>query len=561
MNFREAILCSPDPTKSSQFNRNRELFLIMQLTLIISSAVGEILVQYVDRSASIEIELIILLMFPFFILYLIGKIRYSQNLPNVFILTTNLLIYVSYWASDFETSFLYFLLVPVALTTLFLDIKEIIIISIINAFVLIPLLMFHPDIEVSEIPIDVYALYIIIISILLATLYNKAGISKDFDKERQQHMQQLMETQNMETVGHLVGNISHDYNNILMIIYSNGEWLLQQYSNDKKLMSSLNIIKNASEKAQVLINRLLLVSEKRTTSRQIFEVNHLILETEELLQRILDKNVTLKVDLMGNEAFVEGDPNLLEQALINLIINAHESIDGEGIIHLIINQFQKSKDEKFITIIVRDTGKGIDHTINDKIFDPFFTTKQAGTGLGLSIIQDIIEKFGGYLEYSNILEGGTEFKLFIPSVESSPAIDINEDESKADKIIKLIRENKKINFLIVDDDEYVKTAIVRNLKIGNNNVYAFSNGFNALDHFKEFYQQIDILLVDVIMPEMSGLKFVEKALKIKPTAKIIFISGFTQNSIEHLINNQTIFYLSKPFSISDLNAMIMSIHI
>lgn len=367
----------------------------------------------------------------------------------------------------------------------------------------------------------------------------------------------LRHSQKMEAVGKLAGGIAHDFNNLLTIIRGYTELLLMSEQKNEAVLKKLKLIDKASHRAANLTGKLLAFSRKQVLSPIVLDVNVLIKGLHEMLKRLIDDDISIHCRMAKETWNIKADPNQFEQVIINLIVNARDAMPTGGEINIQTENLTLTKaipvDENelspgdYVVITVQDNGEGIPVEIHDKVFEPFFTTKDVGkgTGLGLATVYGIITQSGGNILLTSSLGIGTEFRIFLPRA-LDPVTRINKKT-----VPQQIETAHPI--LVVEDDPKVRALVVETLASNGYTVFEAENGEDALRVFKNNMDTIELILTDVIMPQMNGYEFTTEARRLKKEVKILFMSGYTDDIIisrgllAHNIN-----LIHKPFTLSDL---------
>lgn len=352
------------------------------------------------------------------------------------------------------------------------------------------------------------------------------------DKKRLQ--EQLLQSQKMESIGSLAGGIAHNFNNLLTSILGNAE-LLEEYRHlDTKLAKRTKNIENSAKKAGALVSKLL--SFARQDTHEVTPLNLNIMIREVLLfEGVLGKKIKLESELNNNLPTVEGDRNQLEQVIVNLIVNARDAMPDGGLITITSTMVDVEKDAldvpayikpgHYVLLTVTDTGRGIKENIINRVFEPFFTTKERGkgTGLGLATVYGIVKDHKGYITVQSKVDKGTIFYVYLP-VSGKPV----QETIKPDPVNIYGQEN----ILVVDDEEDVLDYIKDSLEIHGYQVIATNNPLEAVDLFKELADEVDLVITDIIMPQMEGKDLIRHFRAIKPDTKIIAISGYSNEPIK-----------------------------
>jgi len=369
--------------------------------------------------------------------------------------------------------------------------------------------------------------------------------------EKKKIQEQLMHSQKMESVGALAGGIAHNFNNILTAILGYSELLLEFSELDDTSKQRVRNIESAARKAGVMVSKLLSFSRRDSHEVLPLNLNDVVNDSVKLFEGVLDKRIGLKINLCENMHIIEGDPNQLEQVLMNLMVNARDAMPDGGLITIktgvieigrngFINTSAYIKAGKYILMSVSDTGCGIPAEIRDRIFDPFFTTKEKGkgTGLGLASVYGIVKDHKGYISVQSEVEKGTTFDIYLPVSE---------------RIVPLLVTPKTFSIegsesiLLIDDDKDVMNLIRDMLESHGYTVMPFNNPLTAVDIFKNQSSRIQLVITDIMMPLMEGGELIKSLRQVRPDIKIIAISGYTDTNI---INNKEIIvdaFMKKPF--------------
>lgn len=404
-----------------------------------------------------------------------------------------------------------------------------------------------------------------------------AVIRIDNITELEKKEDQLRQAQKMEIVGNLAGGIAHDFNNVLGGIVGNIsllEFSMEMGELDKDdLQDKINIIKQASSRATDMVKHLLTLSRKQELSLMPVDLNLSIKHIVKFSRNTLDKSIDIEASYYNKgEALIMGNPTHIEQVLLNMCINAAHSMtimrkEGEqagGIIRIGVSSFYVDehilkhhpgvKEGNYWLIKVKDTGVGIEPEALKRIFDPFFTTKEnnKGSGLGLTMSYNIIKQLNGFIEVYSELGVGTTFSIFIPQLKKDVAVD------SAAKSMKLIKGSGTI--LLVDDEEIIRSTVSGMLKSLGYDVIIAEDGEIGVEKFKEHHEKIDLVLLDMVMPNMSGKEAYIEMKKIKPDLKVLMSSGFIQDSrIQDSISLGISGFIQKPFPMNELGKKINEI--
>jgi signal transduction histidine kinase/CheY-like chemotaxis protein len=371
--------------------------------------------------------------------------------------------------------------------------------------------------------------------------------------------EQLIQASKMEAIGQLAGGVAHDFNNILMAISGNSGFILNHKNLDSSIREDAEEIKKAAARAAALTRQLLAFSRKQILEPKIINLNDLIQEMVKMLERLMSEDVQLNFIPTHNLHSIKIDPGQMEQVIMNLAVNASDSMPQGG--SLTIETKNANLDEGYaanhsdvhpgqhVMLVISDTGHGMDKDIQKRIFDPFYTTKERGkgTGMGLSTVYGIVKQCGGNIWVYSEIGKGTTFKIYFPSVdqpEPSTFQDAKKEESK---------NHGNETILIVEDDEMVRKLSSRALKDFGYTVLEARNGLKALQICEDYQEHIDLVLTDVIMPQMNGPELAKQLSVRFPKIKVIYMSGYTDNAIAHHgILEEGIAFLNKPASPDEL---------
>ncbi len=382
------------------------------------------------------------------------------------------------------------------------------------------------------------------------------------EEEKRTLKQQLTQAQKMETIGRLAGGVAHDFNNILTGITGNIALALMEVDPDDPLFELLQEVYDSSERAADLTRQLLTFSRKQIVSERVVNINHVIENLRRMLVRIIGEDIKLATDLKKPLGRIKADPSQLEQIILNIAVNARDAMPGGGqlTIHTSDIKFDEefcrnhagAKSGHYVMLSIRDTGCGMEEEIKGKIFEPFFTTKPngRGTGLGLATTYSIVKQHRGYIEVFSLVDVGTTFKIYLPSV-TDPAESVRDKQSNEN----LPTGDEMI--LLVEDEKIVREMTTRMLERFGYHVLVAKNGKDALGVAEENGYEMDLLLTDVVMPEMNGKDLADRLRSIKSDLKILFASGYTDDIISrHGILYKGTNFLPKPYSPSELANII-----
>ncbi|NTF31696.1 cell cycle histidine kinase CckA [Rhizobium skierniewicense] len=388
---------------------------------------------------------------------------------------------------------------------------------------------------------------------------------------------QMAQTQKMNAVGTLAGGIAHDFNNVLTAILLSSDHLLLQARPADASFADLMEIKRNANRAAVLVRQLLAFSRKQTMRPAVLNLTDVIGDLRMLVDRLISgTNVKLDVDYGRDLWPVKTDLSQFEQVLINLCVNARDAMPQGGKIKIITRNMTADDivalgradlpTEDLVMIEVADTGTGIPPEIMDKIFEPFFTTKEVGkgTGLGLSMVYGIVKQSGGYIYPDSDVGKGTAFRIFLPrhivevvaplegeALREAVAAAAAKDAAAKDEPLDLT--GKSAVVLLVEDEEAVRRGGKRMLETRGYTVHEAGSGTEALEVLEELEGKVDIVVSDVVMPEMDGPSLLRELRKSYPDMKFIFVSGYAEDAFaKNLPADAKFGFLPKPFSLKQL---------
>ena len=381
---------------------------------------------------------------------------------------------------------------------------------------------------------------------------------KEEEKQREKLQGQLVEAQKLESIGRLAGGIAHDFNNLLTVIQSYTDMVLESIPAEDPNREDMLEVQNAGKRAAALTRQLLAFSRKQVFQPVLLDLNKVVENIEKMLRRILGEDIKLDKALDADLGVVMADPGQIEQVIMNLAVNARDAMPEGGKLTIetanveldakYVSRHMNVEEGSYVMLAVTDSGCGMDALTRSSIFEPFFTTKPKGrgTGLGLSTVYGIVKQSGGDIWVYSEMGKGTTFKIYLPR-ENGAAESTEQKHTTSTPAIG----NETI--LVVEDDSSVRKLTEIILTGGGYTVLTAATGAKALKTCQDYQGEIDLVLTDVVMPEMSGHTMVERLLTDRPEIKVLYMSGYTDNAIVHhgVLEAGTNF-IGKPYTVEDL---------
>jgi|GEM_PF-689348 len=387
------------------------------------------------------------------------------------------------------------------------------------------------------------------------------GVYQDIT-ERKRLEQQLLQAQKVEALGRLAGGIAHDFNNLLTIIRGNAD-LLRAYLGDQAVPSPpileyLDDLRLATDRAAALVRQLLMFSRQSNSQREIVDLNHVIRGLVGMFKRLLGERIRLVTNLSAEPATVLADHSRVEQVIMNLVVNACDAMPEGGLLTLdtqVIPSGDQDPSSRQVLLRVSDTGVGIDEAIKHRIFEPFFTTKgpDKGTGLGLATVFSIIQHLGGHIQVDTAVGCGTTFTITLPWTQGQAS-----QETRTPLPTALIRKTPTQNgrVLLVEDEDSLRKLARLTLEHQGFEVLEATNGKDALQEIERLEDSpLDILVTDLIMPQMDGQELAENLIPRYPHLAVVFMSGYVPDNIQLDAFPGAVF-LPKPFTPWDLTRAV-----
>jgi two-component system cell cycle sensor histidine kinase/response regulator CckA len=383
---------------------------------------------------------------------------------------------------------------------------------------------------------------------------------------------QFAQSQKMQAIGQLAGGVAHDFNNLLTAMIGFCDLLLQRHKPGDQSFNDIMQIKQNGTRAANLVRQLLAFSRQQTLQPKVLNLVDALSELTNLLRRLIGAQITFDMIHGRDVGLVKVDQGQLEQVIINVVVNARDAMPQGGSItlrtkaHKQDRAVMRGQDEMppgdYVAIEVSDTGHGIPREIMQRIFEPFFSTKEvgAGTGLGLSTVYGIVRQTGGFIHVESEINRGTTFTIYLPSykddgsIEISPVNDNREDKPGPDL-------TGAGTILLVEDEDAVRVFSSRALRNKGYNVLEARSGEEALTILdKHGGDKIDLIVTDVVMPQMDGPTLYKHIRERWPTMKVVFVSGYTEDRLrEQFTSGETIYFLPKPFTLKQLAGKVKDV--
>ena len=364
---------------------------------------------------------------------------------------------------------------------------------------------------------------------------------------------QLRQSQKLEAIGTLAGGIAHDFNNLITVISGYTELALMRTDKNSATADDLRQVIDASDRAANLTHQLLAFSRKQVLQPTVLDLGEVVSGISPMLRRIIGEHIQLEIESRASLTRVRADRGQIEQVLLNLAVNARDAMPGGGTLTIATANVGSDGEESHgepeaatgVSLVVRDTGTGMSNEVKERIFEPFFTTKEVGkgTGLGLSMVYGIVNQSGGTIAVDSVIGRGTSFTITLAAAETVHAADPGmADEGELP--------NGTETILIVEDAEDVRILARRTLEERGYTVRAARNAAEALEISAAGH--IDVLLTDIVMPEISGPELVAEYLATRPAALVIYMSGYADDALSRYELDSAAVFLRKPFTPSVL---------
>jgi PAS domain S-box-containing protein len=386
--------------------------------------------------------------------------------------------------------------------------------------------------------------------------------------ERKRLEDQLRHSQKMEAVGQLAGGVAHDFNNLLMLIQAHNERLRERIGSNDPAHKDAVEIEHAVVRAASLTRQLLAFSRKQVLQPKVLDLNVVLTEVAKMLDRLIGKNIELKVAQGQFLWRVKADPGQMEQVILNLAVNARDAMPHGG--KLLIETGNIELDEsyarshegvapgQYVRLTVADTGMGMDVETQARMFEPFFTTKEPGkgTGLGLATVYGVVKQTGGWIWVSSEPGEGTRFEIYLPQIE-----EVEKSMTTSTKKATTISAPQGTEtVLLVEDQDGIRELVGEFLRRKGYTVLRAVDGDEALRLAAEHHDEIDLLLTDILMPNIGGRELAKRLTQLRPQMRVLFMSGYPEHtSLGGEAMGPPAAVLQKPFSMDNLACKIRNV--
>ncbi|WP_114392022.1 PAS domain-containing sensor histidine kinase [Oleisolibacter albus] len=380
---------------------------------------------------------------------------------------------------------------------------------------------------------------------------------------------QFVQSQKMQAIGQLAGGVAHDFNNLLTAMIGFCDLLLLKHKPGDASFTDIMQIKQNANRAANLVRQLLAFSRQQTLQPRVLSVTDVLAELSNLLRRLIGENIELRMVHGRDLGLVKGDQGQLEQVIINLVVNARDAMTGGGRLTVVTSNFstplpvRRDTEEMpagdYVVIEVIDTGHGIPKENLQRIFEPFFSTKEvgSGTGLGLSTVYGIVRQTGGFVFVDSAPGEGAKFSIYLPRLQEEAAA----EAAAAERVEKVADLTGIGTILLVEDEDAVRVFSARALRNKGYQVLEANSGDVALEILrKEGGPTVDLVITDVVMPQMDGPTMIRQVQEFRPDLKVIFISGYAEERFRSQVGGgMRVEFLPKPFSLKQLASKVKEV--
>jgi PAS domain S-box-containing protein len=408
-----------------------------------------------------------------------------------------------------------------------------------------------------------------VLAVTATPLRGKAGLAggvallRDVTQERALE-QQLFHSQKMDAIGRLAGGVAHDFNNLLSVIQSYAQLFLNGMREDDPLREDMGQVMAASQLAASLTRQLLAFCRRQVVQPKVLQVNAVVADIEKMLRRIIGEDIALVTSLSPGLGAVRADPGHIEQIIVNLTVNARDAMPDGGTLRIETGNVRLAPEQaqaravqagEYVVLRVSDTGIGMSPETRERIFEPFFTTKDVGkgTGLGLSTVYGIVQQAGGQIVVESELGHGTSLEIQFPRVDIARA-----DGPDTQSIVAASA--KTATILLVEDNEAVRTVGARILRGSGYTVFDTGRASEARALCRDRGAEVNLLLIDVVMPEISGPKLATELVVLCPNARVLFMSGYAGTTLPSEDSwHERAGFLEKPFTPASLASRVREV--
>jgi PAS domain S-box-containing protein len=376
--------------------------------------------------------------------------------------------------------------------------------------------------------------------------------------ERTSLTDQLRQAQKMEAVGRLAGGISHDFNNILMVMKTYADILEESIDKDDTARrKDIVQISKAIERASALTRQLLVFSRRQPVEMQSMDINRAVTSFEGMIARLVGEDIEVRTKLARELWPVKADPGQIQQILMNLLVNSRDAMPDGGLVTIETSNVEVGPEYtrthmieagSYAMLAVTDSGEGMTREVQSQVFEPFYTTKPPGhgTGLGLSIVYGIVKNSNGHVWLYSEPEKGTTIKIYLPRTDLAP------HQSDYPVPRQEMRGGSE-SILLVEDEESVREALSLTLRDRGYTVIEASNGADAMKIFEDLDSRVDLVVTDMVMPEVGGRDLARRVLELRPKTPVLFMSGYAEDSVAARgMPLRAAAFLEKPFTASAL---------
>jgi len=372
----------------------------------------------------------------------------------------------------------------------------------------------------------------------------------------------ILHAQKIDSIGNLAGGIAHDFNNLLAAILGSASVMRRKLSSQTRLAKYVEIIESSARRGSSLTRQLLTFARKTEPIVEPLNINSVIEETIEMLQRSVSRDITIHTSLTSERVTVNGDAGQIQQALLNLFLNARDAMPDGGILSIstgvttadahTTSRFSSIRAGSFVTLQVGDSGHGIPLEIQNRIFEPFFTTKDHGTGLGLSVVYGVVHGHGGFIEVESAPGQGTLVTVYLPR-----AVGVSVERTRKRRA-RLPRGSERI---LIIDDEISVCEVAKDMLTGlGYTVHVAHDGKEGVDYYQTRQGSIDLILLDINMPIMGGRDALELLRKLNPGVPIVIVTGYGKDTVEtSKFSSEVNAFIQKPFQLETLALKVRNV--